>query len=499
MRDFISKFAVANFFAADDNALIIGIVAIILTSVLIVFGLIALIATRLKKCPPDKIMIIYGGGSKVNKDGSPKTAKCVHGGASFVWPFFQGYDYLDLRPMTIKVDLQGALSKQNIRVDIPSNFTLGISTEKGVMQNAAERLKGMHVEEIENLARDIIFGQLRLIVSTMDIEEINTDREKFLASISANVETELKKVGLKLFNVNITDLNDGSGYIVALGRDAAARAINEANKSVAEAVRDGESGVANSEKAKRIAIATANAQAVEGENESQGKISMSDAARREVQAEAERRAVAAEMIAKANAEKASYKAQEEAEHARAEREMARLEADILVNQQIEKRRIELAAEAQAESIRLVAKGEADALYLKRQAEAKGMFEILTKQAQGFAQIVKAGGGSSDDAVKLLISDKIEDLVKLQVEAIKNIKIDQVTVWDSGQSNGTNGGHSTANFLSGMLKAVPPLSDVFKMTGMKLPEYLGTVKDSSDVVTKSSEVSDVEESDINSPE
>ena len=460
----------------ENTGFIVGIVAIILTSILIVFGLIAIIATRLKKCPPDKIMIVYGGGSKVNKDGSPKTAKCIHGGASFVWPFFQGYGYLDLRPMTIRVDLMGALSKQNIRVDIPSNFTLGISNEKGVMQNAAERLRGMKADEIENLARDIIFGQLRLIVSTMDIEEINTDREKFLANISANVETELRKVGLKLFNVNITDLNDGSGYIVALGREAAARAINEANKSVAEAVRDGESGVANSEKEKRISIAYSNAQAVDGENEAKGKISLSDATRREVQAEAERRAHAAEMIAQANAQRAAYKAQQEAEQARADREKATMEADILVKQEIEKRRIELEAEAQAESIRRVAKGEADAMYMKREAEAKGIFEILTKQAKGFEQIVKAGGGSSDDAVKLLISDKIEDLVKLQVEAIKNIKIDQVTVWDSGQGN-ANGGHSTANFLSGMLKSVPPLQDIFKMTGMQLPEYLGKIKES----------------------
>ncbi|MDR3022196.1 MAG: flotillin family protein [Clostridiales bacterium] len=455
-----------------ELGLIIGIVAIILSSVLIIFGMLAILATRLKKCPPDKIMVVYGGGSKNNKDGSRKTAKCVHGGASFVWPFFQGYGYLDLRPMTIRVDLMGALSKQNIRVDIPSNFTLGISTEPGVMQNAAERLRGMNTEHIQDLARDIIFGQLRLIVSTMDIEEINTDREKFLQSISINVETELKKVGLRLFNVNITDINDGSGYIVALGREAAAKAINEANKSVAEAVRDGESGVAAADKQKRISISSSNADAVDGENSAMARVSLSDATRREVQAEAERRATVAELIATANAKKDAYKAQQEAEEARALREKATMEADILVKQEIEKRRVELEAEAQAESIRRVAKGEADALFLKKSAEAKGLLEILTKQAEGFDKLVKAGGGNSDDAVKLLLSDKIEGLVALQVEAIKNIKIDQVTVWDSGQA--ANGGHATANFLSGMLKSVPPLQDIFKMSGMQLPEYLGKV-------------------------
>lgn len=81
--------------------------------------------------------------------------------------------------MSLQVDLVNALSRQNIRVDVPSRFTVGISTEQGVMQNAAERLLGLSLASIQELAKDIIFGQLRLVVATMDIEEINTDRDKF--------------------------------------------------------------------------------------------------------------------------------------------------------------------------------------------------------------------------------------------------------------------------------------------------------------------------------
>lgn len=97
--------------------------------------------------------------------------------------------------MSLQVDLVNALSRQNIRVDVPSRFTVGISTEQGVMQNAAERLLGLSLASIQELAKDIIFGQLRLVVATMDIEEINTDRDKFLEAVSRNVETELKKIG----------------------------------------------------------------------------------------------------------------------------------------------------------------------------------------------------------------------------------------------------------------------------------------------------------------
>jgi len=143
------------------------------------FSLLLLIMRRYKRCPSDKVMVIYG---KVGSDGdgSARSARCIHGGASFVWPVFQAYEFLDLTPLSISVDLENALSRQNIRINVPSRFTVGISTEAGVMPNAAERLLGLRLQEIQELAKDIIFGQLRLVIATMDIEEINTDRDKFL-------------------------------------------------------------------------------------------------------------------------------------------------------------------------------------------------------------------------------------------------------------------------------------------------------------------------------
>ncbi len=118
-----------------------------------------------------------------------------------------------------------------------------------------------------------------------------------------------------------------------------------------------------------------------------------------------------------------------------------------------------------------AKGEADAIYVKLEAEARGMFEILTKQAQGLQQIVHASGDNARDAVLLLIVDKLPELVKLQTEAIKNIKIDKLTVWDGGSGASGDGKTSTANFISGLYKSVPPLQEIFNMAGMELPEYL----------------------------
>ncbi len=432
-------------------------------AILFVFIILITFIRRYRRCPSDRILVIYG------KVGTGNSARCIHGGAAFIWPVIQDYQYLDLTPISIEVNLVNALSKQNIRVNVPSRFTIGISTEPGIMQNAAERLLGQGLEQIQELAKEIIFGQLRLVVASMDIEEINNDRDKFLTNISNSVESELKKVGLKLINVNITDIVDESGYIEALGKEAAAHAINAARKSVAEKNRDGSIGEANAKQDERTQVAAANAQAVEGENIAKINVANSDSLRRQREAEAERVAIASEKVQSAKALEESYIAEKEAEITRAERERSTQLADIIVPAEIDKRKVEIDAEAVAEKIRRQAKGEADAILFKAQAEAQGMFEILTKQAEGFDRIVKAAGNNSKDAVLLLIADKLPELVKLQSEAIKNIKIDKVTVWENGSSK--DGKTATSNFISGMYGSVPPLQEMFNMAGMELPEYL----------------------------
>lgn len=445
------------------------IVLIVVITVLL-FSLLLVILSRYRRCPSDKVLVVYGKLAP-NKDGTPRAAKCIHGGAAFIWPVVQAYEYLDLTPMSINVDLTNALSHQNIRVDVPSRFTVGISVEPGVMQNAAERLLGLKLSEIQELAKDIIFGQLRLVIATMDIEEINTDRDKFLEAVSHNVETELKKIGLRLINVNVTDITDESGYIEALGKEAAAKAINDAKRSVAEKNRDGSIGEAIALKDQRISVAGSNAAAVEGENESKAQIAMSDAMRREKEAEAQRRAIAAERIAAAKALEESYAAEENAEKARAERELATKQADIITAARVEKQRLELEAEAEAEQKRRRAQGEADAIYATMAAQAKGMQELLEKQAEGYRKLVAAAGGDTSAAIQMMLVDKVEELTKIQVEAIKNLQIDKITVWDQGSGSGE--GSTTANFLSGIMKSVPPLSDTLRMAGIQVPGFLGT--------------------------
>lgn len=479
---------------------------IIIVAAIVLFVTISALLKRYKRCPSDKILVIYGrtGGS---------SAKCVHGGGAFIWPVIQDYAYLDLKPLSIEANLTNALSRQNIRVDVPCRFTIAISTEADSMNTAAERLLGLTSEQIQELAKDILFGQLRLVIATMTIEEINSDRDKFLDNISKNIDSELKKIGLKLINVNVTDIKDESGYIEALGKEAAAKAINEAKISVAEQEKIGETGkaladrekdtqiaethrdrdvkIAITQKDKEISIASAskdeaigkaeaardtrvktseaNAIAITGENEAKIAIAQSEALRREKEAEAMRRALASEKVQQAKALEEAYVAEQKAETARAEKERSTQNANILIPAEISKQRAIIEAQAEAERIRLQAKGEADAIYAKMEAEAKGLYEILIKQAEGYKEVVNAAGGNPNSAFQLLLIEKLPELIRTQVEAVKNIKIDKITVWDSG--NNTQGNNSTANFVSGMMKTVPPLNDLFNMAGLNLPTYL----------------------------
>lgn len=495
---------------------------------LLVITTLIFLASRYKRCPSDKILVIYG------KVGEGQSSHCIHGGGALVWPLIQDCAYLNLTPMSINIPLQNALSLQNIRINVPSTFTVGISTEAGIMNNAAERLLGLNSAQVIEMAREIIFGQLRLTVASLTIEQINQDRESFLASIRKNVEPELNKIGLYLINVNITDITDESNYIESIGKKAAAEAINQARVDVsaqeklgaigeAEALREREvrvaENLAEAEKGKkqaeadqrifiqqqeasavigettavrereikvaentaeaekgkkradadrRIYVQQQEAEAVKGENLSQAAIVESSALLAVKQAQAMQQGEVAKREAMAEVQKAQYKAEEQ-----------RLNAEEIVRQEAEKRKVEIAAEAEAERTRREAKGEADAILLKYEAEAKGIRQVLESKATGYASLVKSCDGDAKAAATLLMIEKIEEIVKTQVEAIKNIKIDKITVWDSGASN-SNGKNdsSTANFVSSLIKTLPPLHEVAEMAGVSLPSYLGNVTEQS---------------------
>lgn len=440
-------------------------------AVIVLFGFI-FAAKQYRRCSSDEVLVVYG------KVGGGKTAQCVHGGGQLIIPLIQDYKYLSLKPMSLEVPLKGALSKENIRVNVPSTFTIAISTKPEVLQNAAERLLGSTQQQILAQAHDIILGQLRLVIANMTIQEINTDRDKFLEHVNSNVGQELSKLGLTLINVNVQDITDEAGYIAATGKKAAEKALQEAAIAVAEQQKTGAMGVASNtrereinvaqqssetavgkataERDQRVQTATLNAEVAKGENEARAKTAAYNADLQEKEAEAMRRG----QVAKANAERDLLIAQKETETARQEK-------DLLATQEVERKMIQVKANAEAERNRTIAQGEADAIRARYAAEAEGIQKVLEAKAQGYERLAKAAG-SSQGVANLLMIEKLDSVVKAQAEMVKNVKIDKITVWDSGNNE-------TSNFMQQFGKMLPPLHEVARGAGLELPEFMGTTK------------------------
>lgn len=465
----------------DENNPFVGLSILTFVTILLLVAVVIFFAQRYKRCPPDKIMVIYG------RTAGSEASKVIHGGATLVWPLIQDYSYISLTPMTINIDMRNALSQQNIRINVPSTFTIGVSTDPRIMSSAAERLLELDLEQVEEMAKEIIFGQLRLTVATLTIEQINQDRDAFLDLIRTNVDAELNKVGLYLINVNIVDITDESNYIESIGKKAASEAVERARVDVANAERDGAVGSAEADRAREIQVAENMAQAekgkkaaeadqrvyvneqeaiaVEGENSSQAQIAKVNADLAEAEAIAKQRAEVAKAHAEAEIQKSKYIEEEE-----------RLRASDIVRENIQKQQIEIAAEAEAERQRRIAAGQADAILLKYEAEAAGVQKVLEAKAAGYAGLVSSSGGDAKAAATLLMVEKIEGMVAAQIEAVKNLKIDSITVWDGG---GSADGSATSDFISSLVRSLPPLHDVARNAGVDLPEYLGTMNDKDD--------------------
>jgi flotillin len=136
-------------FAADGplNGAYVGLAVICMLVAVVVVIVLAIVARFYKRCPSNRVLVIYG------KAGSGhEAAHCIHGGAKLVLPLVQDYAWLSLEPMQIEIPLRGALSMENIRVNVPSVFTVAVGTTPEQMQNAAIRLLGLSNKEVQKQA-----------------------------------------------------------------------------------------------------------------------------------------------------------------------------------------------------------------------------------------------------------------------------------------------------------------------------------------------------------
>ena len=447
---------------------------------LLVASLLILCFKAYKKVPNDKMIVVYGGMGNKKKEGYIQ--RTCQGGGIFVIPFFQAYETLDLQPISMDVPLKGALTKDSIRINVPSRFTVGIKPDdRDTLNNAINRILQMNTNEIRQQSLDIIIGQLRDVVSRMDIVELVQDRNKFNKLINESVEVELNKIGLSIINVNIEDVTDDEGYIEARGRREMTSAIQKAEVDVSEQERIGAIGVADNRREKDIIVAKYDSERAIGVSEAER-----DAQVRQSDIDAEKTArqnSAKAKVAESNAELATKEADSkrigETSVAKADHdiyreqqiaEQARIERDTIPQAQVRREEIEIEAEADASRVRINAQGDADSIRLRADADAHKIRTQLEAQAEGIRSIVDACNGDPHAAIQMLLVDKAEEIMAIQADAIKHLKIDSVTLWggQGGQGGGTS---SVGDFVKDVFTMFPQVQDMLNTKNLSLPSSL----------------------------
>ena len=367
--------------------IVIGV--IVLLVVLTIVGILS----RYKKVKSDEILVVYG------KTKGNQAAKCLHGGAAFVWPVFQGWAVMSTKPMTLQCNLQGAISLQKIKVSVNTTITAAISTEAAVMANSAVRLLSMDERDIENQIRDVAYGQLRLIIADMTIEELVNNREKFLNSCKTNIEEELKKFGLTLLNINISEISDEANYLENLSRDETAKAKYEAEASITKREKDGATQVATQQKEKDIQLS-------EIERDKQIKVAENQAAQATKTAEIQKEKNT--QVAEQKKEETVKIREIEKERSVQTSEQEQLEATRLA-EIAKEREVQIATNASqqaqqvAEQEKLrdiaVAQKQADAASQAAQAKNKSQAEIAEAEKQKEARVIAAGHNAEAEKQK----------------------------------------------------------------------------------------------------
>ena len=535
---------------ADSAQSYIGMAAVI--TVFIFVSILLFFIKRYQRCPSNKIMVIYG------RSHENKTAQCIHGGAKFIIPVLQDYAFLSLEPMQIEIPLRGALSMENIRVNVPSVFSIAIGTTPELMQNAAIRLLGLRKEAIAKQAEDIIFGQLRQVIASMKIEEINRDRDAFLMNIQTSLEPELRKIGLVLINVNVTDITDESGYIEAIGQKAASEAIQKARGDVADNERMGEIRVAEAEQQKEIQVANAQKLKVIGTREAEREQLVRTS---EINQEQAVRIAELEKIRMVGEQSAAY--QKESDIKQAERDMrikladadacaidgenkakaliansgaelkvkeaeayqmgetrkrqaealvleaehkAQTQAALAEAQRVEaERRAELEAPAKAEKAKMIVEAEAVAEQrrIEAEGEAKAIYAKLEADARGQYEILAKKGEGLREIIKACggAKEAFQMLMLDHFDELVNASGKAISgikfdkvVVWDGAGSG-EGKTATANWLHQMSKTLPPILEVMKeIGGIEFPDVLSKIKTTMDESETKSETAKSESND-----
>lgn len=345
------------------SMVLIGVAALIVIAT--IWGLLS----RYRRSAPDELLVVFGKAGKYKDENGkviPTPSKIIQGGGAFVWPIIQDFKKMSMKPIQIKVNVDG-IDSQAIPMHLPVVLTTAISQDKLIQQNAATRFLSANPTEVERQISEILVGETRAIMATMLIEEINADRNTFLGKVRESLEQELQKVGYELTNINISEITDDADYIKNMGKKAATKAKANAEADIAEQTKQGNVKIANTRKEEEIAVSQA---------ERDKQISVNQAKQEQEVKVAEINREKEIKLAEADKERESGIALQEAEKVA---NIAKASADAESKK----------AEFEALQTKNIAKAEADAEAAQNEAEAQKQVRIAKAKQEQEAETIKA--------------------------------------------------------------------------------------------------------------
>ena len=422
---------------------------IVLLVILTIIGLLS----RYRKCPSDQLLVVYG------KVSGKSAAKIYPGGGVFVWPVIQDYKVMSLKPFQISSEVVGPDSGM-IQTHVKVALTTAISQDPAIQQNAAARFLSANPEEITRQIKTILEGEVRLIIASMSIEDINSNRDAFKTKVKDSLGNELAKVGYDITNINIQEITDDADFIKNLGKKKETEARANAEADIADKEKDGAIRKANIKKEQEIQVATADKdrettvsqtrqeQAVrvaEIEKEQETKIADTQRAKEVQLAEiekdkqsgiADQKALEVAAVANANADAESKKAEAEArkvaavaeqkakaESSKAESEANQRKAVATAEADAEATENEKEAEMQTRIAEANQKKEADIIRATQEKEAK------KAEFESQKQIRKAkadqDAGVAEQNAKILVAEARAKAGKAEADADKTVKVAKI--------------------------------------------------------------------------
>ncbi len=395
----------------------IGFIAIVIIGI-VVSGLIEI-------CEPNEVLVFSGMGA------GKRGYRFLHAGRKVRLPLFQTVDRVDVTNMVIDINVTNAYSKGGIPLSLKGVANVKIGSQEPLISNATERFLGMSRAQIQQIAKETLEGNTRGVLATLTPEEVNDDRLKFARSLLDEAEHDLTKLGLVLDNLKIQHVSDDQGYLESIGRQQTASLMMRSR--IAEASNRAESTVI--EATNQLKKVIAQVQAQKGIAHADAERRVTDASTRGLAMVAEEKSQVGSAIAKATAGL-------DVQRARLEQVKRQLAADVI--QPARARKAELEANAKADAASIVENGKATVTALDH--------------------LIDTWNAAGEAARPIFLIQQFDAILDNMLSTIQDIKIDKITVIDSGIANIDKNASPAIRAASG--------SEQIKQTlGLDLPQLL----------------------------